>query len=136
MGLTDFPITSYDERFWQTPRRIESARSFDVVTSFADKQRIVDFVLLGKRLELRRRIVNRHTNDDKTFGSVLLLKLHEPGDFDLTWRAPGGPEIEQDDFPFLRRQIEIFAVRIFQYEVQVRRFGIRVTCGRRCSAGT
>src|SRR6266478_2611105 len=51
-------------------------------------------------------------------GRVLLLHFDEPGNFDLTRLAPGGPEIDEDYLAFVLSQGEIFAVEIFQRKVR------------------
>ena len=68
---------------------------------------VVDFVLAQVGLDRFPTVIVERSPDNGQAGLVVfVLKLHEPGDFFLTAFAPRGPEIEQDDMPFVGGEID------------------------------
>src|ERR1700674_1519449 len=58
--------------------------------------------------------VHGDAENGEAFRFVLLLHLNEPGNFDVAGLAPGGPEIDEDDFAFVLGKGGAFAVQIFE----------------------
>src|SRR5713226_7211676 len=57
--------------------------------------------------------VHGDAQDREALGGVLLLHFNEPGDFDVTRVAPGGPEIDEDDSALVLRESDVFAIEVF-----------------------
>lgn len=63
-----------------------------------DHDGIVDAELAAERFDGAGVVIHGHADDLQSLIAVLGLPLDEVGDFLAAGRAPGGKEIEQDDF--------------------------------------
>src|SRR5215469_3642239 len=64
----------------------------------SDQDAVVDFSALDIGLHGGPSVVvQRYAEHGELAILVILLKIHEPGDFDLAGTAPGGPEVQQHD---------------------------------------
>ena len=68
-------------------------------------------------------LVHGDANNRKTLVLVVLLKLDEPGNLNLTGAAPGSPKIEQDNLALIVGKLDASAIGILEREVR-RRFAI------------
>ncbi len=73
----------------------------------ADHDAVVDLVSgdVGAH-RLPSVIVEGDAQDSEVAVLIFLFELDEPGDLNLAWPAPGGPEVEQNDFPAIIRQAD------------------------------
>ena len=62
-------------------------------------------------------VVHRNSQDLETPVFVLALKIHEPGDFDLTGATPGSPEIEQHNLALIVGEVNQLATGVLQGEI-------------------
>ena len=85
---------------------------------------VVHLAFLNVRLDDAPAIlVHGNANHRKTLVLVGLLELDEPGDFDLTGAAPGGPKIEQDNLALIVGKLDASAIGVLQGEIR-RRFAV------------
>src|SRR5207247_10728870 len=97
-----------------------------------DYDGVVDLVLDRKRFHrLPSVVIHGNANDRKSFGLVLLLEFHVPGNFSLAAVAPGSPEIKQDDSAFVIGQSDGSTLSVAEGKVWRRLTQI----GRRSSIG-
>src|SRR6266567_3705732 len=81
-------------------------------------------------------VVHGYTDYLQTLGTVLLLKLNEPGHLDLARRAPGGPEVQQHRFAAEIGKMDGFVVEGLQSKLR-RRVALDIQgCCCRPRAGT
>src|SRR5439155_19440570 len=69
--------------------------------------------------------IHGDAQNGETLRFVLLLHFDEPGNFDVAGIAPGGPEIDQDNFSFVLGKRGISTVEIFEGD-----FGSALAIGR------
>src|SRR5271154_3398795 len=58
------------------------------------------FVGLGEGVDGVVGVVAVHADDFQALGVVGFVEVFDAGDFGVAWAAPGGPEVDEDDFPF------------------------------------
>ena len=63
-------------------------------------------------------VVHGNSQDLETLVFVLALKIHEPGNFDLTGATPGSPEIEQHNLALIVGQVDQLAIGVLQSEIR------------------
>src|SRR6266700_1665220 len=80
-------------------------------------------------------LIHRNADDGKPVVLVLSLKLHVPGNFNFTTRAPRGPEIEQDYPAFVTGQRDRGASRVAKRKVWSGLPGIRCCSCSSLSSG-
>src|SRR4051794_25746726 len=73
-----------------------------VLTVLADEHRIIHVHLRRVRLQLGLRIVDRYTDHDQLI-AIPLLQFDQRGNLFAARRAPGRPEVEDDDLALERR---------------------------------
>ena len=94
----------------------------------SDQDRIVHLHLLHVGLERGNRVVDRETQHLKALRSVFGEELDEPGNLELAWTAPRGPEVEQDHLALVRTQRNVTTLQVLEREVEVRGLGVRGAC--------
>src|SRR5260370_32732404 len=81
------------------------------------KNSVVDREVRHERLNHSPALfVHRNADDREAPLLILALEIDEPGDFDFTRTAPGGPEIEQNDFTFIVGEPDGLSVGVLQSE--------------------
>lgn len=84
----------------------------------ADQDPVIYLQMLEKRLDdFPAFIVHGDADYREAFSLMLALKLLEPGNLDFTRTTPGGPEIQQHDFPAVVREVDELAVRILEGKI-------------------
>jgi len=106
----------------QTEDSAVSIREFGI----AQRDWIIHFELLLKLANGRLAVVHGNAEDLQTLRGVLVLQLNEVGNFLLAGFAPGGPEIQHDDFAAVVRQAEVAAGEIGERKVGSGAQGARV----------
>ena len=81
--------------------------------------------------------IHGHAENGEAFGVVLLVHLDEPGNLDEARLTPRGPEIDQNDFPFVLSEGDVLAVQILEGDVGGGSAGVGVglngvVCGDLC----
>jgi hypothetical protein len=85
----------------------------------ADQNPVIHLQTREKRLDdFPAFIVHGDANDREPFSLMLPLKIFEPGNFDFARATPGGPEIQEHDFPSVLSEVDELAVRIFEGKIR------------------
>src|SRR5229473_1338641 len=106
--------TVYQERGGQRVHAAVPRAHFFV----AHQDAVIDLALLDVGLHHAPAIVvHRDANYREATILVGLLELDEPGNLDLARSAPRGPEIEQDHFALVVRQLDSGTIGVFEREI-------------------
>ena len=80
--------------------------------------RVVHVELLGERANRVGAVVHGDADDLQAAAGVLLLQFHEMGNLFTTGIAPGGPEIEQNNFAAIGGKPKIVSVELWKDEIR------------------
>src|SRR5580704_4453871 len=61
--------------------------------------------------------IHGDADNGEAFRAVLFLELDEPGSFDFAGLAPGGPEIQKDDFAAEVGELQFLALEVLKHQI-------------------
>ena len=96
LAVNDVGLGKFEGAVARSDRRFDTAA--DVLSGIADREQI-NAVIFQKLVIVVGIVVHADREHGHTFVPHFILHLNERGHLFDTWRTPGGPEIQDDDFP-------------------------------------